>query len=162
MITVLGIDPGTRRIGYGVVTAGPKGPSLGPAGLLPIRGRNDAEVLRGITEEVAALIRATDPSLVVLERLFFSKNQKTAMRVAEARGAILATIASCGAPVWEITPNELKSMIAGDGHADKKAILKMVRLELREPGLVVIDDVSDALALALAGLHRTRLDKRGL
>ena len=84
-----------------------------------------------------------------IEKLFFAKNQKTAMAVAQARGAILLAAEEAGLTIKEYAPNEVKLGIAGYGFADKKAILKMVRLMLKKPDLAVIDDASDALALAI-------------
>jgi len=82
-------------------------------------------------------------------KLFFMKNQKTAMSVAEARGAIMLSAAESGLSVKEFSPNEVKAGITGYGLADKKAVLKMVRLILNQPSLNLIDDASDALAIAI-------------
>jgi crossover junction endodeoxyribonuclease RuvC len=84
-----------------------------------------------------------------IEKLYFAKNQKTAIAVAQARGVVLLSVGEHGIPVKEYTPNEVKSGITGYGFSDKKAVLKMVRLILGKHDLKIIDDASDALAIAI-------------
>jgi crossover junction endodeoxyribonuclease RuvC len=95
------------------------------------------------------LLDEHQPEAMGIEQLFFSTNQKTAMAVAEARGVLLLAAAERGVALIEISPGEMKFNIAGYGGADKRGVQKMVRLILREPLLRVIDDASDALALAI-------------
>ncbi|MGC9598910.1 MAG: crossover junction endodeoxyribonuclease RuvC [Minisyncoccia bacterium] len=150
----LGIDPGTRRIGYGLVEH--KGSELIylAAGILKIKSDDDAPALAEAKKEVNALIKKYQPTTLGIEKLFFAKNQKTAMAVAQARGAILLVAQEAGLPIKEYAPNEVKLGITGYGFADKTAVLKMVRLILKKPGLAVIDDASDALALAIMACGR--------
>src|ERR1044072_625315 len=150
-VTILGIDPGTTRAGYGVIRVGGGAPTLVAAGILKVPPAGDkAEILGAIREGVAALCAEHRPEAFALEKLFFSKNRKTALAVAEARGVIIMAAREAGLPVREYSPNEVKLAVTGHGAADKKAVLKMVRLILRAPDLEVIDDASDALAIALA------------
>lgn len=154
MIT-LGIDPGTRRIGYGVIDCSGNSTRYLAAGLFKIEANEDIPALEETKREIDRLIAEYQPDAVAVEKLFFSKNQKTAMAVAQARGVILLAIKEQGIPVREYTPNEVKAGVTGYGSADKKAVLKMVRLILNKQDLKVIDDASDALALAIfcAGDH---------
>lgn len=153
-----GIDPGTRRIGYGVVECnGPETIFL-DAGLLEIRTDNDVAALEEAKRGLDALIEKYKPDVVAIERLFFAKNTKTALAVAQARGVILLATKERGVRIKEYTPNEVKSGVAGYGLADKKAVLKMVRLILHKPDLAVIDDASDALALAILSTGDRLLD----
>ncbi len=151
----LGIDPGTKRIGYGVVKDERGAATFIAAGILDIKSRahgaatGDAEALQEVRRGVEKLIKKYRPGVVGVERLFFAKNRKTAMAVAQARGAILLAIKECNVPIKEYAPNEVKLGVTGYGSADKNAVLKMVRLILGERGLDVIDDASDALALAI-------------
>ena len=88
--------------------------------------------------------------MVALERLFFAKNVKTALEVAEARGAILLTTSLAGLSIREYTPLEVKKTVTGDGNADKKQIQKMLKLTLKEVDAIdARDDVFDAIAVAL-------------
>lgn len=147
----LGIDPGTRRIGYGLVQTSHRDATvtLIAAGILKIKSTDDPSALAETKNELDALIKKYKPDVVAIEKLYFAKNQKTAIAVAQARGVILLAARECRVPIREYTPNEVKLGVTGYGSADKKAVLKMVRLILNKPDLKVIDDASDALALAI-------------
>lgn len=145
----LGIDPGTRRIGYGVVDHNGNSARYLDAGLFKIEAGEDIAALEETKREIDRLIIKYRPDAVGVEKLFFSKNQKTAMAVAQARGVILLALKEHNVPIREYTPNEVKMGVTGYGLADKKAVLKMVRLILDKQDLKVIDDASDALALAI-------------
>lgn len=148
MIT-LGIDPGTRRIGYGVVSFINNELGFIAAGIMNIESDDDAGALVETRKEVEKLIKKYRPDAFGIEKLFFAKNRKTAMAVAEARGVIVLSAKEWGVPIKEYSPNEVKLGITGYGSADKKAVLKMVRLILKKTDLALIDDASDALALAI-------------
>lgn len=145
----LGIDPGTRRIGYGVVDSQNGKAKFVNAGIFKITAIEDVAALEETKQEIDRLIAEYRPDVVAIEKLFFAKNQKTAIAVAQARGVILLATKECGIRIKEYTPNEVKLGITGYGFADKKAVLKMVRLILDKSDLKVIDDASDALALAI-------------
>ena len=153
----LGIDPGTRRIGYGVIRGEKNKPLFVAAGILAITSTDDASALEETKKEIGALIKRYKPEVVGIERLYFAKNQKTAIAVAQARGVILLAARESGVPIREYTPNEVKLGVTGYGFADKKAVLKMVRLILGKHDLAVIDDASDALALAIMALGDRRI-----
>lgn len=146
---VLGIDPGSKRIGFGFVKKTNNQLELVAADLL-IRPKNLLE----IKNQIVSLIEKYNPTLIAIEKLYFSKNQKTALDVAEARGVIILSALEKNLPVAEFTPNEIKSAVTGYGLADKKAVAKMVRLSLNEPRLNVIDDVTDALAIAITATSK--------
>jgi crossover junction endodeoxyribonuclease RuvC len=151
---ILGIDPGTRRIGYGVIEAGRSTAEFVAAGLLAIQNGSDTEALLETKKQLGTLIKKFNPARLAVEKLYFAKNQKTALQVAQARGIILLAAAECGLTPEEYSPNEIKSGITGYGFADKKAVLKMVKLILKKPDLRVIDDASDALAIAIVASRR--------
>lgn len=156
----IGIDPGTRRVGYGVVSCAARGGAveLIDAGILAIGATNDADAFEEIRSGIDALIVKHRPDVVAVEKLFFSKNTKTALAVAQARGVIILALRARGVIIKEYTPNEVKLGVAGYGMADKKAVLKMVRLILNDPAIDVIDDASDALALAILSTGDRSLD----
>jgi crossover junction endodeoxyribonuclease RuvC len=145
----LGIDPGSRRIGYGVVDAENGAVSYVAAGIFSIKTKDDVSALEETKLEIDRLIKQYQPEVVAIEKIFFAKNQKTAISVAQARGVVLLATKERGVRIKEYTPNEVKLGITGYGFADKKAVLKMVRLILGKKDLKVIDDASDALALAI-------------
>src|SRR3989344_316336 len=146
---VLGIDPGSKRIGYGLIEKTGGKLKLIEADLL-VHPKNLLE----IKNQVSFLIEKFSPESLAVEKVFFSKNQKTALEVSEARGVIILSALEKNLPIREFTPNEVKSAVAGYGLASKKAVAKMVRLTLNEPTLKVIDDVSDALAIAITATSK--------
>lgn len=163
----LGIDPGTRRIGYGIVqsergraTSGENTSSsiikFVAAGILTIKSTDDANALVETKWGVDMLIKKYNPVALGIEKLYFAKNQKTAIAVAQARGVILLAARESGVPICEYTPNEVKLGVTGYGFADKKAVLKMVCLILNKHSMKVIDDASDALALAIMASNSRR------
>ena len=148
---VLGIDPGTSRIGYGLIEKVGGDLRHIESGLLPINPEklSDIERLTAIRHSMRALILRTAPDMIGVEKLFFTKNKKTAMRVAEARGVILEAAAE-DTKIIEVSPVAVKIAVTGDGRAGKKGVAKMVNLILKLPPRRVVDDVTDALAIAIA------------
>ncbi len=145
----IGIDPGTRRVGYGVILQEQSEAIFVAAGILEIKSMDDVGALFEIKKGVDALINKHKPDVLAIEKLFFAKNQKTALAVAQARGVILLAAREKNVRLREYSPNEVKIGVTGYGAADKKAVLKMVQLILKQPGMKMIDDASDALALAI-------------
>jgi len=151
----LGIDPGTVRVGVGVVEK--RGGALRHVmhDLLPLaNGLAGGERLLDLREKLEALIGAAKPDVAGIERLFFSKNKKTAIEVGEARGVILMTLAAHGIPVIEFTPSEAKLALTGDGNATKRAVAAMAGRILGIDTGKSIDDATDALAIAIAATQR--------
>jgi crossover junction endodeoxyribonuclease RuvC len=153
---ILGIDPGTRRIGYGVVEKERHAFSLLSADILKITSKDDAGALEETKRQIDALITTWNPAAMAIEKLFFAKNQKTAMQVAQSRGVIILAAKERGLPIYEYAPNEVKLRFTGFGGADKKAIAKMVRLTFNAPDLKILDDATDALAIAVCALQDGR------
>lgn len=148
MKTYLGIDPGTTRIGYGII-AEERGDFRPVAWGLITHDRPVASDKAGSVDGLRALIRTHRPVCAGIERLFFMKNQRTAMAVSEMRGVLLLTLQNEGVPVLEFTPQQVKQTVTGHGNASKRQIQDMVRLLLKIPHPVTPDDAADGLALAL-------------
>jgi crossover junction endodeoxyribonuclease RuvC len=148
-VIVLGIDPGTASLGYGIVE-GTRGRlrevDHGCLTTSPDSGLPDR--LLAIHALVDDLISLHQPDLIGVERLFFSRNVQTAFGVGQARGVVLLAAAQHGTPVREATPNEVKSAITGYGGADKEQVQRMVQLVLGMSQLPRPDDAADALAIA--------------
>lgn len=154
---VLGIDPGTTRIGYGVIRVSGNTLTHIKSGILKIKEHaTNAERLYNIGVALEKLIIETNPARVGVERLFFSKNKKTALAVAEARGVIVETIIKNRVALYEFTPNEVKLAVTGSGAASKNAVAKMVSLMLHIKIEKLLDDETDALAIAITSAN-TRL-----
>ena len=147
---VLGIDPGTAALGYGIVerTGGRlREVDHGCLNTSPDLGLPDR--LLAIHSLVDELLSLHKPNLLAIERLFFSRNVQTAFAVGQARGVVLLLAAAQhGTPVREATPNEVKSAITGYGAADKEQVQRMVQLVLGMSELPRPDDAADALAIA--------------
>jgi crossover junction endodeoxyribonuclease RuvC len=154
-VIVLGIDPGTAALGYGIVeqTAGRLREidhgCLSTSPDLPL-----GERLLAIHDLVSDLIALHEPAVVAVERLFFSRNAQTAMAVGHARGVVLLAAAQHGRPVREATPNEVKSAVTGYGAADKEQVQRMVQLVLGMATRPTPDDAADALAIAVCIANR--------
>jgi crossover junction endodeoxyribonuclease RuvC len=157
---ILGIDPGTSRIGYGLID-GDKS-KLIRYGVIEAKEKELTGKIANLTAQLRILLSETSPDLIAIEKLYFAKNQKTAMDVAQARGAILSICLEKKIPTVEYSPNEVKSQVAGYGLADKKAVAKMVRLILKVESLSGYDDASDALAIALTAAGRQRFTGKDL
>lgn len=154
---ILGIDPGSRRIGYGLIEKNGQKFSLVDAGLLKIKSKNDVGALLETREDLQKIIKKYKPTICAIEKLYFVRNQTTGIAVGQSRGVILLAATEAGIPIEEFTPNEVKSRVTGYGLSDKKAVEKMVRMILQEKNLKLIDDAWDALAIALcSGLQVRR------
>ena len=147
MIT-LGIDPGTTRIGYGVVRQSENRLSCIDYGILKI-GSDKLAGFKDAEKELGKLIIKHKPDQVGIEKLFFFKNQKTVMSVSEMRGVLLLTLAKHGITIQELTPLQVKQSISAYGRAEKGQMQRMVQLLLGLKDPIRPDDAADALAIAI-------------
>ena len=148
MIT-LGIDPGTARLGYGLIEAG-ESPTLIDCGVIETAAAADMPArLSGLYDAVAGLIADHRPDVLAIEQLFFARNVTTAISVGQARGVVLLAAAKVGLTVAEYSPSQVKHAVAGYGKADKNQIQEMVRIILGLDFPPQPDDAADALAIAL-------------
>jgi crossover junction endodeoxyribonuclease RuvC len=148
---ILGIDPGTGILGFGVIDIDTKNKaSLVDAGVIrtPVKEVDSIRLLT-IYDELHEIITELKPSVMAVEKLFFAQNVTTAMSVAQARGVVLLCGKQHGLELHEYTPLQIKQSLTGYGRADKKQIQEMVRvlLGLKDPPKP--DDCADALAAAL-------------
>lgn len=154
---ILGIDPGTTGMGFAVLDATREPPLVIDRGLIPTpKLGTTAERLVAIGDAIDALIAAHRPTDLALERLYFNKNVKTAMLVAEARGIALLCGARASLKVSEYTPQEVKLSVTGSGSADKGQVQRMLHFVLRLEGPITQDNVADAVAIALTHAQRAR------
>ncbi len=151
---VLGIDPGTARLGYGVVERQGSQLTMRDYGCLEtVNDRPLEQRLLLIHEGITELIETHRPQAMGVERLFFNKNVQTAMAVGQARGVVLLTAAEHGLPVLEYGPHEVKLAVTGYGRAPKDQVQRMVQLVLSMSELPRPDDAADALAVAVCAAH---------
>lgn len=153
---ILGLDPGTGRLGYAVIETGGGHPQCLACGCVETPPmRSVGARLREIRNAVQRLVGQFRPEQAVLERLYFSKNVRTAMAVAEARGMLLTLLADARVPVLEVSPQEVKSGVTGKGNAPKAQVQRMVTMLFGLEKPPHPDDAADALAIAYAGTART-------
>lgn len=154
---VLGIDPGSGIIGFGLVdrTSNPK---LIDAGIIRTTiGDTDASRLLELYTSLREILAELKPDVASVEKLFFAQNVTTAMKVSQARGVILLTLAEAQIPIFEYTPLQIKMAMTGYGHATKAQIQEMVRVQLGLKNKPKPDDCADALAAALTHLANIRI-----
>jgi crossover junction endodeoxyribonuclease RuvC len=154
----LGIDPGTARIGYGLVREHNDG-SLQAIdyGVITTPAKTPMpERLKTIYDQLSAIINTYQPDRVGVEELFFARNVTTAITVAQGRGVILLALAQSGLPVAEYKPNHIKQSLTGYGSADKPQMQEMVRILLGLQDIPKPDDAADGLAIAITDIHNSR------
>ena len=150
---VLGIDPGVSRCGYGLVSRSREGTVAHAAGVLTTPPSDPLpQRLASLQHELRALLIELRPEVVVVERVFFQTNVRTAMSVGQASGLALAAAAEAGCEVAQYTANEVKQAVAGYGAASKEQVQRMVQSLLSLPERPKPADAADALALALCHL----------
>ncbi|MFZ3043946.1 MAG: crossover junction endodeoxyribonuclease RuvC [Minisyncoccia bacterium] len=149
---ILAIDPGYDRLGVAVIEGDPSRPSLIWSDcILPEKGRRE-ERLAHVWNAVSEAIKTYAPGMLAIETLFFSINKKTAIGVAEARGAILSAAGVAGLPVVEYSPQQIKLAVTGHGGADKSAVAHMIPKLLVLPEKKRLDDELDAIAIGITAL----------
>lgn len=145
----LGIDPGTTRIGYGIIEDAGGGLTPLSWGIITNAGTDASADKQSTAAQLAALITAWRPDVAAVEKLFFINNKRSAMAVSEMRGVIMLTLADRGIPAHEYTPLQVKQRVCGHGGAQKAQVQRMVRLLLHITEDIRPDDAADALALAI-------------
>jgi len=156
-VRVLGLDPGSRRTGYGVVERNGNALRALAYGLVQPRARLDLPArLTEIAMRVGEVIDAHDPECVVVEEAFYHESVRSTLVLGHVRGALIVVAGQRGLPVAEYSPREIKLSVAGSGGADKAQVAFMVRrlLGLKSD---LKPDAADALAGAICHLNRARL-----
>ena len=155
-LRVLGIDPGSRVTGYGVVELGPRGAAYVASGCIrPARGAF-VDRLGEIYHGVASLIAEHAPDQVAIEEVFLASNPASALKLGQARGAAIAAAVGAGLPVAEYGARTVKLAVVGTGRASKAQVQHMVRVLLALPGSPAAD-AADALAIAICHVNTARL-----
>jgi crossover junction endodeoxyribonuclease RuvC len=147
---IIGIDPGTGILGFGVIDVIRGEARLVDAGVIRTSSKDaDALRLQTIFDELTTVITETKPAAMSVEKLFFAQNVTTAMTVSQARGVVLLAGQQAGLTIHEYTPLQIKQALTGYGRAEKKQIQEMVRVILKLKAIPTPDDCADALAAAI-------------
>ena len=149
---ILGIDPGSRRTGYGIIQVDGDRAILLESGVVKAGTGEFTERLGTIFSELKALIQTHQPDEVAVESVFVSHNASSALKLGQARGAAICAAIDCGLPVSEYAPRAIKQAMVGRGGADKAQVQHMVRILLSHSGTLP-EDAADALAVALCHQH---------
>ncbi|MFO1142979.1 MAG: crossover junction endodeoxyribonuclease RuvC [Amaricoccus sp.] len=156
---VIGIDPGLRRTGWGVVDVEGTAVRHVANGVCLSEGLELAERLHSLHIGLTAVLQTYRPETAAVEQTFVNKDAAGTLKLGQARGIALLVPAQAGLPVAEYAPNAVKKVVVGVGHAEKAQVEHMVRLQL--PGVVVAGpDAADALAIALCHAHHARFRGR--
>lgn len=151
-IRILGIDPGSRITGWGVIEHGGNRSRCIDHGRIHLEaGELPARLLRIFTE-VGEVIRQYQPQETAIEAVFVNRNVSSALVLGQARGAAICALASAGLPVAEYAPAQIKSAVVGSGRAEKQQVQHMIKVLLNLPEAAPTD-ASDALAVALCHAH---------
>lgn len=151
---ILGIDPGTRIVGYGVLDKKGTIVRVQDYGVIKVVASDELpKRLKGIYQGLQRLIKQVRPDMVVVEDVFYAKDVRATIKMGEGRGVVLLCAALKNIPLYEYTPAEVKKSVTGNGRADKSQVQKMVKhiLGLKE---IPKPDEADALAIALCHTHR--------
>jgi crossover junction endodeoxyribonuclease RuvC len=148
---ILGIDPGTGTLGFGVIEINEKkGVSMVTAGVISTPAHTPLEDrLLEIYDGLHEIVEETKPDIVSIEKLFFAQNITTAISVSHARGVAMLVARQFEIPIFEYTPLQIKQTLTGYGRADKKQVQEMVKLHLGMRMIPKPDDAADALAAAI-------------
>lgn len=156
---VLGIDPGTATTGWAVVSLekNPKALAYGHISTSP--SLSDTERLLEISQDLQEICKKYQPQEAGVEKLFYFKNQKTIITVAQSRGAVLLTLKNLGLTLFEYTPLQIKQSITGYGRAEKHQVQQMITSILGLSEIPKPDDAADALAVCVCHIHSRRYNQ---
>jgi crossover junction endodeoxyribonuclease RuvC len=153
---ILGIDPGTRIVGYGLINKTSNKVCALDYGIVKVSNTDPLPLrLKEIYWGLQSLYKKLRPDGVVVETIFYARDASVTIKIGEARGIVLLSAAMHDLPIYEYTPAEIKKSVTGNGRADKEQVQKMVQhlLSLKEPPRPY--DASDALAIALCHIYRS-------
>jgi len=147
---ILGIDPGTGRLGFGIIELSNRELKLVDAGVITTsKNLSDSERLKIIYDDLNDIITDNSPSIISVEKLFFAQNVTTAMSVSQARGVVLLLAEIHKLNIYEYTPLQIKQALTGYGRAEKYQIQNLVKMILGLKNIPKPDDCADALAAAI-------------
>lgn len=153
MVKILGIDPGLRTVGWGVIQIQSNSYHYIEHGIIKPSAKDElAQRLQGIFRGLSSVIEKHQPDEVSIEETFVNKNEASALKLGMARGVAMVVPANFQIPVFEYSANKVKKSIVGVGHADKNQILMMIKVLLPKSNVTQLDS-ADALAVALCHAH---------
>lgn len=156
---ILGIDPGTATMGYGIIKKEGMDLICLEYGLIQTKsGLDDSKRLKKIDENLEKIFNEFNPDALAIEKVYFSKNVKTAMTVSQAKGIVMLKAAKNNIDVYEFTPSQIKATVAGHGKAKKMQVQKMIKSQLKLKERPRPNDAADALGAAICGSQKIKRD----
>ena len=152
MTRILGIDPGSRITGYGIIEQGPAGCRYIASGSIRVQAEYFPDRLKQIFDSLREIIELYRPEQMAIEQVFMHKNADSALKLGQARGAAICAVHTAGLPVFEYAARQVKLALVGQGNAEKMQVQHMVKILLGIQGELQID-ASDALGLCLCHSH---------
>jgi crossover junction endodeoxyribonuclease RuvC len=151
-IRILGIDPGSRVTGYGIIEQGPKSCRYIASGCIRVQAEYFPDRLKQIFDSVLEIIEVYRPEQMAIEQVFMHKNADSALKLGQARGAAICAVQTADLPVFEYAARQVKQALVGKGNAEKTQVQHMVKILLGIQGELQID-ASDALGICLCHSH---------
>lgn len=148
MIRILGVDPGSRVAGFGLIEISQNRATYLASGCIRVKGDTLADRLKMVFDGFLEVVETFQPDEVAIESVFMHRNADSALKLGQARGAAIAAIMTRDLSVFEYSPTQIKKSVVGRGHADKTQVQHMVRALLKLPDTPQAD-AADALACAL-------------
>lgn len=165
MSRILGIDPGSRITGYGVIETGANSSRYIASGSIQIKAETFPQRLKQVFDGITEVIALYSPEQMAIEQVFMHKNADSALKLGQARGAAICAALNCDLPVHEYAARQIKQALVGKGNADKAQVQHMVKILLNIQGTLQVD-AGDALGVCLCHSHhqqtRQRLSRAGL
>lgn len=149
---ILGIDPGSRLTGYGIIETSGRGFNYIASGSIRIEADYFPDRLKQIFDGIVQIVTMYQPEQMAIEQVFMHKNADSALKLGQARGAAICAVQTQGLPVFEYAARQVKQAIVGKGNADKLQVQHMVKILLNIQGSLQID-ASDALGIAICHSH---------
>ena len=149
---ILGIDPGSRLTGYGIIEESARGYQYIASGCIRITADYFPDRLKQIFDGVLEVVDRYQPECMAIEQVFMHKNADSALKLGQARGAAICAVQTTGLPVFEYAARQVKQAIVGKGNADKLQVQHMVKILLSIQGALQID-ASDALGIGICHAH---------
>lgn len=160
-MVILGVDPGTARLGWGVIQDKSGRQTVDSYGCLQTAtGNTDAHRLEALFNQFVKLLKKFKPDAVAVENIFFFKNQKTVIQVSQVRGVILLACQQLKLASYSYSPLQIKMAVTGFGRADKNQVAQMTKAILKLKTIPQPDDAADALAVALTHAFSYKLKSR--
>ncbi len=149
---ILGIDPGSRLTGYGIIEESSRGYSYVASGSINIKAEYFPDRLKQIFDSIVEIVRLYQPEQKAIEQVFMHKNADSALKLGQARGAAICAVQTAGLPVFEYAARQVKQAVVGKGAADKIQVQHMVKMLLNIQGTLSLD-ASDALGISICHAH---------